>query len=98
MPLERLDISDTKIADLSPLKGKPMTHLQINGSQVKDLRPLEGLALKYLNCRNAAVLNFEPLKNMPLTSIDMDEPNSAAKKKLRSLPKLEYVNGQSYER
>lgn len=98
MPLERLDISDTKIADLSPLKGKPMTHLQINGSQVKDLRPLEGLALKYLNCRNAAVLNFEPLKNMPLTSIDMDEPNSAAKKMLRTLQKLQYVNGQAYER
>jgi serine/threonine-protein kinase len=98
MPLERLDISDTKIADLSPLKGKPLTHLQINGTQVNDLRPLEGLALKYLNCRNVAVSNFDPLKNMPLTSIDMDEPNSAAKKILRSLPKLEYVNGQSYER
>jgi hypothetical protein len=56
------------------------------------------LALKYLNCRNVAVSNFDPLKNMPLTSIDMDEPNSAAKKILRSLPKLEYVNGQSYER
>jgi serine/threonine-protein kinase len=98
MPLERLDISDTKIADLSPLKGKPLTHLQINGTQVNDLRPLEGLALKYLNCRNVAVSNFDPLKNMPLTSIDMDEPNSAAKKILRTLQKLQYVNGQAYER
>jgi hypothetical protein len=98
MPLESLDISNTKIADLSLLKGKPLTVLQINGSQVKDLRPLEGLALRYLNCRNTAVRSFDPLKKMPLTSIDMDEPNSAAKKILRTLPNLQYVNGQAYER
>jgi hypothetical protein len=28
----------------------------------------------------------------------MDEPNSAAKKILRTLQKLQYVNGQAYER
>jgi hypothetical protein len=65
---------------------------------VKDLRPLEGLALRYLNCRDTAVVNFDPLKNMPLTSIDMDEPTSFAKKVLRTLPNLQYVNGQPYER
>jgi Leucine-rich repeat (LRR) protein len=97
MPLDRLDISNTKISDLTLLKGKPLTVLQINGSQVKDLRPLEGLALRYLNCRNTAVTSLDPLKNMPLISIDMDEPDGAAKKVLRTLPNLRYVNGQTYE-
>jgi len=98
MPLDNLDISNTKIADLSPLKGRPLKSLQINNSQVRDLRPIEGMALTFLSCQNVPVRNFDPLNKMPLTSIVMDGPTEAARKILRTMPNLKYVNGREYER
>ena len=43
-----LDISGTKVADLSPLAGMKMKRMQMNGTRVRDLSPLRGMPLREL--------------------------------------------------
>jgi Leucine-rich repeat (LRR) protein len=50
MPLTELDLSGTKVADLSPLKGMRLTNLGCAGTKVTDLSPLKGIPLKGLYC------------------------------------------------
>ena len=45
MPLTGLHFSDTRVSDLSPLKGMPLTSLHCYNTQVSDLSPLEGMNL-----------------------------------------------------
>ena len=49
MPLTSLEISDTKVFDLSPLKGMPLTTLSCGNNAIADLAPLKGMSLTSLN-------------------------------------------------
>ena len=48
MLLESLDIQDTKVADLSPLRGMQFLRLNLANSDVTDLTPLKGMPLQRL--------------------------------------------------
>jgi Leucine-rich repeat (LRR) protein len=50
MKLTFLGCYNTKVSDLSPLKGMPLTELYCSNSKVTDLSPLKGMPLKVLHC------------------------------------------------
>ena len=60
------------LADLSPLKGMPLTFLDLseNGG-IKDLTPLKGIPLKTLDLGGTAVTDLTPLMVMPLERLYM---------------------------
>jgi serine/threonine protein kinase/Leucine-rich repeat (LRR) protein len=60
-----LDLSDTKVTDLSPLAGAPIGELNMVGSkQLTDLTPLRGLELIELNINQTDVADLSPLRDM----------------------------------
>ena len=46
MPLQYLQIVNTKVLDLAPVEGMPLGRLDIYGTSVTDLSPLKGMQLK----------------------------------------------------
>ncbi|MGE3409373.1 MAG: hypothetical protein AB7I37_21325, partial [Pirellulales bacterium] len=67
--LKELEIFQTSVSDLTPLKGKPITRLMIGYSYVKDLRPLEGMKLEYLDAHASHITSLKPLEGVPLTTL-----------------------------
>jgi hypothetical protein len=64
--LQSLDLSNTQIADLEPLKGlTALQSLNLSFTKVADLTPLEGLtALLELNLEDTEVMDLTPLKGL----------------------------------
>jgi hypothetical protein len=51
MPLQTLYCGQTKVRDLTPLKGMKLTLLNLDLTQISDLSPLAGMPLKELQIR-----------------------------------------------
>ena len=49
MRLKALNLTNTKVSDLSPLTGMQLKHLNCNGTKVTDLGPLKKVPLEILN-------------------------------------------------
>ncbi|MCX6906626.1 MAG: protein kinase [Verrucomicrobia bacterium] len=54
------------LADLSPLRGLPLTDLNCSFTAVTDLSPLQGMPLKKLVCFSTPVQDLTPLQSSPL--------------------------------
>ena len=65
MSLNILDVSWTKVADLSPLREMPLTEFTA-GARVSDLSPLRNAPLARLLCDGSAVVDLSPLAGMNL--------------------------------
>jgi len=67
----KLDLSNTDVADLQPLKGlTSLKRLDLSNTQVADLQPLKGLtSVQWLYLRNTHVADLQPLKG--LTSLQV---------------------------
>ena len=60
-----LDLSGTKVVDLSPLAGAPLADLNMSGcGALADIGPLRGLDLATLNLSGTAVADLGPLREM----------------------------------
>lgn len=60
-----LDLSDTKVLDLTPLSGAPLAALDLSKCQaLTDLSPLRGLELIELNVSATSVAELSPLREM----------------------------------
>ncbi len=63
-----LDLSDTKVLDLSPLAGAPLAVLNVSStkerSDLTDLAPLRGIDLVELNISGTSVADLTPLQEM----------------------------------
>ncbi len=60
-----LDLSGTKVTDLSPLAGAPLAALNVSRStELTDLSPLRGLDLVELNISGTSVADLTPLRDM----------------------------------
>jgi len=60
-----LDLSGTKVTDLSPLTSAPLAALDVSGStELTDLSPLRGLDLVELNLGGTSVADLTPLREM----------------------------------
>ena len=70
-----LDLSDSTIADLTPLSGMPLGSLMLQRCEkVSDLRPLENLRLKELRLVRTSVADLTPLRGMSsLELLDLNE-------------------------
>lgn len=72
VPLTGLNIANTAVSDLTPLKGRTtLTYLDIGDTKVSDLSPLSGLPLTGLIVRNTQVSDLSPLSGMKLEILDI---------------------------
>jgi hypothetical protein len=61
-----VDLSDSRISDLTILSGAPISSLYLNGTPVSNLAPLRGMAIKRLTLHGTKVSDLSPLQGMPL--------------------------------
>ena len=61
-----LDLSDSEISDLEPIKGlSSLKWLDLKSTQVSNLEPIKGLrSLEWLNFNNTQVSDLEPIKGL----------------------------------
>ncbi len=70
--LNSFNCSDnSRLSDVSPLQGAPLTQLHIVGTGVSDLSPLRGMALEDLWLGSTGVSDLSPLRGMPLKNLTM---------------------------
>src|SRR5262245_35923372 len=75
-----------KLADLSPLRGLPLTSLTFGDNCVSDLSPLKGMPLLELRCyRNVPLADLAPLKGLPLTLLECGHTRVADLSTLRGM-------------
>ena len=69
--LEKLDISGTKVADLTPLEKLRLKSLNFRGCPVYDLTPIKNMPLEEISLRDTRVTSLAPLVGMPIKSIEL---------------------------
>jgi eukaryotic-like serine/threonine-protein kinase len=95
--LKVLDVSQTKVSDLTPIAKMPALEvLAISHSQIQDLGALSGQNLRSLTCRGYAVDTLRPLIRMGrLDAINTDNPEQPEMLPvLFRIPGLVKVNGK----
>ncbi len=65
-----LDIGDTAITDLRPLKGLKLVEFYMENTKVQDISPLRGMPLQKLYLSRAPVRDLGPLDAMPLAEVN----------------------------
>jgi hypothetical protein len=85
-------LSNTRVVDLSPLQGVPLTRLQLAGSSVRDLSPLRGSKITWLSITGTPVLDFAPLRDVPIQRLELDRSVVADLTPLKSIRTLKTVN------
>ena len=86
--LEWLDMWGTKVTNLTPLAGLPLTLLNCHGLKVTNLTPLRGRPLRSLILTETSVTDLRPLAECP-TLESLGLPDGAKDlSPLRKLPKL----------
>ncbi len=81
-----LNLRDTPIKDLAPLRGLPVRRLILSGTDVVDLDPLRGMPLQELNLTKLKVRNIEPLRGMPLRQLNLAHTLVSDLEPLRGMP------------
>jgi serine/threonine protein kinase len=66
IPVSGLVLDETKIADISALKGMQLQTLSLGHTFVRDLSPLVGMPLRSLNLEGSAVIDLTPLHLLPM--------------------------------
>lgn len=64
-----LDLSETKVTDLRPLKGLKLVQLFLENTPVVDLSPLRGMPLQNLALSHTPVRDISALEGMPLVEL-----------------------------
>jgi serine/threonine-protein kinase len=90
--LKYLDISDTGVSDLEPLRGLPLRYLSIDSTPVENLDVLRSLPLVHLSCRNLGTSDYSALKGLRIESISIADLAGAGHI-LETMPNLREVNG-----
>jgi Leucine-rich repeat (LRR) protein len=81
-----VNIGNSTIRDLTPLKGVSITRLSLGHTAVTDLEPLRGMKLKRLALNETSVANLEPLRGMPLEELYLSNTKVADISPLRGMP------------
>ena len=66
IPVSGVNLDDTKITDISGLRGLKLRTLSLSHTVVRDLTPLVGMPLRSLNLEASAVVDLAPLRTLPL--------------------------------
>ncbi|MFO0906683.1 MAG: protein kinase [Pirellulales bacterium] len=64
-----VDLSDSGVADLSPLRGMPIERLNLFRTVVTDLTPISELPLTFLELSHTPIADLGPLRGMPLKNL-----------------------------
>lgn len=62
--LEKLELNETPVADVSPLANVPLRSLSIAATNVSDLKPLQRMSLAVLEMQTPHILDWSPLKTI----------------------------------
>ena len=92
-PLTHLECYDSRVSDLSPLRGKKMEWLNIDTTLVSDLSPISGMPLAGVLLYNSKVTDLSPLKTIPhLKIIECDYIAARDRDILKSITTSEKIN------
>jgi len=87
LQLQLLHAPWSKVDDLDPLRGMPLTYLDFRNTLVSDLSPLvEGMPLTYLDCYGTPVSDLGPLKGMPLQHLNCGTTGVTDLSPLKGMP------------
>ena len=94
MPLEELHMAGCKqLRDLAPLREiRTIKNLHLGYDEMTDISALRGLSLKSLNLHESKVADLSPLAECPELEMLTFPPEAAGIEKLRTLPKLKFLN------
>jgi hypothetical protein len=81
-----LNLGNSAIRDLTPLKGAPISRLSLGHTAVTDLAPLRGMKLKRLALNETSVTDLEPLREMPLEELFLSNTKVVDLSPLRGMP------------
>jgi eukaryotic-like serine/threonine-protein kinase len=81
----------SKLNDLSPLKGLPLTTLDCVGTAVRDLSPLRDMPLTYLECNGTNVADLTPLHGTKLEHLGISDTRVTDLSPLKGVP-LTYLH------
>jgi len=82
----QLDLENTPIKDIAPLRGLPVKRLNLNGTEVVDLEPLRGMPLQELNLTKLKVRSIDALRGMPLRQLNLAHTLVSDLEPLRGMP------------
>ena len=91
MPLESLQVWQTKIVSLGPLQGMALTALNCARTRINSLEPLRGMPLTLLDATTTEVSDLDPLRDMPLVSLTLPRTRVTDLSPLKGLP-LTWLN------
>jgi len=72
LPIGRINLDNSTIADLGPLQGLPLRKLNLGATPVRDLSPLKGMPLTVLNVAGTRITDLSPLEKMPLENLNLN--------------------------
>jgi hypothetical protein len=67
-----LNICNTSVKDLTPLKGFPIKGLWLEHTPVDDLKPIQGMKITDLAIKRTEITDISPLMGMPLEQIRLN--------------------------
>lgn len=89
-----LELNESEIDDLTPLRGLPLQYLSCATTNVADITPLRNMPLNILDITGTLVEDLTPLKTVPsLRTLRCDIRNQEELEFIRSLTWVEEVNG-----
>ena len=83
--LRKLDLSSTKVKDLTPLAALSIEELNISNTEVVDLEPIRKLPIRMLSFVNTDVRDLSPLESMPIETVFFSTNKIVGKVNLRIL-------------
>ena len=81
-----LDLVNTPIKDLTPLRGLPVRQLSLYGTGVVDIEPLRGMPLQELSIMSLKVRSIEVLRGMALRDLGLSRTQVRDFEPLRGMP------------
>jgi tetratricopeptide (TPR) repeat protein len=81
-----LDLGNSAIRDLTPLKRAPISRLSLGHTAVTDLAPLRGMKLKRLALNETEVTDLEPLRGMLIEELFLSNTKVVDLSPLRGMP------------
>ncbi|MHA3774720.1 protein kinase domain-containing protein [Verrucomicrobiota bacterium sgz303538] len=84
--LRTLRLEDTKVTNLSPLRGLPLHTLYLSRLEIHDLSPLRAMPLENLSISHLPATNLSALEGMPLKHLEADSIAASDFSPLANLP------------
>ena len=75
-----------RLADISPLKGLPITEIDLHSTLVEDLSPLEGAPLTVLVLDSTGVTDLTPIRHTKLIVLDIHNTGIADLTPIKGMP------------